>query len=379
MGLIARWAEILGERVSEPFRESPFPFAREYAKAWCRVVQKYPRLTGNTGYGRAFISGACPALGFPDPDLPPPPPFEEAPCPDKQYDVVLTITRQFNNNPPQTYNSPILRVYGPIQEIGLRQSPTTQTSFIEGFVRGFDADGAEYITVTSVGGVGFQATLDDYSITRTDGSLDNTDCFDPFGDLPPDPPIDEEDFNPVVPIPRYDDENNPLPPLEVPIIININPDVDLNVDIEIGGDKYDIDFEGLKKRDPVPKVDVRRFPKPTDDDVNVKPVVDTEEEGEVEEEVTEDEELLWVLVDVISAPRKGKSIVYKNADDITYFAGYFHWLVDGQASYRMPEIPIRKQRNAFQAPQGVKGYRILAVNGATLSARAYTQVLSADS
>lgn len=377
MTLIESWANFWTRRSLNPLARSIFPFTEAYIGAWCKVMQKYPRLVNLNPYAVSFVRASCPPLGYPDPPSPPPPPIIEAPCNGVQYDIVLNITRQFNNGSPSTYNSPILRIYGALQEIGIRQYPELETSFLQGFVAGFDENGVPAITTTDIGGVGFTATLNYYVISRTDGSPNNLDCYDPLADLPPDPEINPRDFTPVVPIPRQDEDGNPLPPLEIPITINLNPNSELNLDLTIEGDKYDIDYEGFKKRDP-PSF-TRTFPtkKPGDDGVFESPPVEAEEEA-VEEVVTEEEELLWVLVDVVQSPRGGKTITFSSAEDIVYFAGYLSWIVPFGGSYKLPQEPIRKQRSAFKAPDGVSGYRIVSVNGAILSSRKYTQVVSTE-
>lgn len=361
--------------INDGVERTAYPFFESYAKAWCNVVQKYPRLVGIPVYGKAFVSSVCPALGYPDPPYGTPPRYPQGQCPGIQYDIFLNIRRQFNDDPPVTYTSPRLRVYGPITDIGIRQNPDIQTSFLEGYVLGKDEVGGEFITTTPVGGVGFTGQLIYANIFRTDGLPVEIDCYDPNEDLPEDPPIDPSDFNPVVPFPRTDPDGNDTDPWYIPVQINLNPDVDFNLDFDIGGDKYDIDYEGFQRRDAPPVLTPVPKPTPVDEDVVEKDPVTTTPEEDIEQEIEEGEKLEWVLVDVVMPPRSGKTITYKDAADITYFAGYLNWLVDGNESYMLPEIPIRKAKNAFSAPDGVKGYRIISVNGAILVARAYVQQL----
>lgn len=363
MGLIEGWTSIFNRLASGRVAQGAHNLTDSYVGAWCNVVQKYPRLVGVPLYGRWFVSNVCPPLGYPDPPFPPPPPIIEAPCDGVQYEVFLNITRQFNNNPPTTYTSPRLLVYGALQEINIRQSPSQQTSFLEGYVIGYDANGNEKTVTTPVGGVGFTAVLNYYEIFRVDGLPNNTNCYDPYQDLPPDPEIFPPDFNPVVPVPRNDDSGNPLPPINIPITININPDVDLNVDLDIGGNKYDIDFEGFKKRDDPLTIEPKPVPLPE----------------ELEEEVVEDEEIekegiIWAKVTVTQLPTRGKRLVSASSADVDHFAGFFSWTsnVSGE-KLRMQEIAIRKRKYIFRAPEGATGMRYYPVNGAILSVSVFTQ------
>lgn len=375
MTLLDSWRDMMEAFGENSPQRKLFPFFEEYAKAWCKVVQKYPRLVGIPIYGKAFVSQVCPPLGYPDPPYMPPPRHPQGQCEGVPYDIFLTIQRQFNDEPPVTYVSPRLRVWGQIEDIGIRQNPNRDTSFLEGYVTGYDENGESYTTTTPVGGVGFTGSLVYANVQRADGKPNDTDCYKPEDDLPEDPPINPDDFNPTVPFPRTDPDGNPAPPWYIPIEINLNPDVEFNLDLTINGDKYDIDFDGFSKRDKPPEITIPPKKKPGDDGVIESPDLTTEEEDVVEEEVEENEELLWVLVDITKNPFKGKTLLFANSQDNTYFAGYLSWLVNGQETYRMSEIPVRKRYSAFKAPEGVNGYRLVPVNGAILSARKYTQQL----
>lgn len=371
MGLLESWGEFFGRQTAGGIRRFGFPFTEAYLKAWCNVQQKYPRLVGLSGYHRGFVSGVCPAVGFPDPPLPPYPPYEEGKCPGVQYDVTINITRVSAVGQSQTYTSGIHRLYGSIEFIGVVKVLSGNDEIYRTRVVGYDETGNEKTLSFSVVGVGGVAYMNRYNIQRTDGLPHDPNCYNPIEDFPPDPPIDPDDFNPVIPIPRVDDNDDPLPPLEVPVIININPNVDFNIDINTDTDEYYFDDDGFNRRTPTP-APPRNSPPPIDSP-KVSPLPPIEDiEDVAEEEVQEGTELLYVLVTVTVPPYKGKTITYVDATDVTYFAGYFHWLVPGNTSYRLPEIPIRKQNNGFQAPPGTTGYRIIAVNGAKMVAQAYT-------
>lgn len=88
-------------------------------------------------------------------------------------------------------------------------------------------------------------------------------------------------------------------------------------------------------------------------------------EEEEEEEVANDPKIAWVLVDITSTPLHGSqhTILQNNAEDSTFFAGYFSWTY---GEYRHPEQPIRKLKNAYKNDIGADGFRLYTVNGAKL-------------
>lgn len=104
----------------------------------------------------------------------------------------------------------------------------------------------------------------------------------------------------------------------------------------------------------------------------------TEDVEEITETVPEDVELQWVLVEVSTLPKAGKTILLPDSENNIYFAGYFAWIVsDGSNSYYLPQEPIRRIRNAFSPPSGVSGYNVFAVNGSKLTVKKYTQIVEA--
>ena len=108
---------------------------------------------------------------------------------------------------------------------------------------------------------------------------------------------------------------------------------------------------------------------------------DEEEEGEkeLEEEEIIDGEISWVLVTVTQLPSKGKTILQNNADNNTYFAGYFSWIIEESGGkYRLEEQPIRKRQMAFKSPVDSLGYTVYTVNNAKISTRVYKQKIEGE-
>ena len=110
-------------------------------------------------------------------------------------------------------------------------------------------------------------------------------------------------------------------------------------------------------------------PPPGSDEVEETPPPNVSEEDEVEDIEVEDKEIIWVLVEISTFPIKGKSILASNQNDNDYFAGYFSWLLEDDKKYRLETFPIRKQFQAFKAPENIGGYSLYSVNGAKLKAK----------
>lgn len=115
------------------------------------------------------------------------------------------------------------------------------------------------------------------------------------------------------------------------------------------------------------------FPPFDPNDFNAGPPAGTAPEDELEEVEEEDALIEWILVSVVSPPKGGKTWVSTNAENVDQFAGFFSWTItaDG-APYRLKDLPIRKLRHAFRAPDGVTGYTLYAVRGAKLKVTKYT-------
>lgn len=218
---------------------------------------------------------------------------------------------------------------------------------------------------------------------RVDGLPD--DCGDPPLTYPPDPPVEPADFNISVPIEIYNTNNELVEIENIPVTFNVDNSKPLNIDIDMGGINLTIGAPGLETVDAPPA--------PEDPDTKVPFNINNydlfffgnedpqpgDEPLEQEEEEVEDETINWVLVEIVQTPGQGKSIIFPNPDNNTYFAGYFSWTIaTPSGTFRLAEIPIRKKRTAFKAPAQALGYKFYAVNGATLRAFIYKQKVETE-
>lgn len=182
-----------------------------------------------------------------------------------------------------------------------------------------------------------------------------------------------------------------------PITVNIGGQ--LNVTVDMGGFTFDNgggnpegqggNGENTDIPDvitPTPPVDVdttSKQPFVPDDFVEVKPTDNPEtpgvEDEEVEEIEVEDTLVRWVLVEVTTLPYQGKTILQTNSANNDYFAGYFHWEVTTPTGkWKLPALPIRKERNAFLAPTEAIGYSAYAINGAKIKLTQYNQKIEGE-
>lgn len=234
---------------------------------------------------------------------------------------------------------------------------------------------------------------------REDGLPD--DCGNSPTQYPPTSPT-VNDYTTIININSEDNSTLSYPVTYNPTTYNFPLDFDLggiNVQVNLGGIDFNfsaISIDGVPV--PLPSGESAPTPRPSDDgnrgfpgsepppnlieDYVPKPPNPEDFDEDIQEDVTGVEEtqdvgeVVWVLVEVTTYPTpiKNKIIIMNDSSDNTMFAGYLNWtiLVNGQ-EYRLPDIPIRKERSAFPAPRNTQGYRIYALNGARLRVTKYVQ------
>lgn len=384
MALIDSWADFWSRFARNAIDRTGFPFTEAYVKAWCKVVQKYPNLVALPFYGRAFAKATCPLMGYPDPPGAGYPPYPEGKCFGVKYFVSISITQSFFNGVTTTTTSrvmPTLTVWGRIERIGIRQSPNISTNFLQAYVQAYAQNGQPFIASADIGGVGFTAEMQTYLITRADGISTSADCVPPYQYYPPDPPINQGDFNPRIEIPIYNSNNNITGYNIIPVKINLNPSLSLGVDFDIDGKKYYFDFSGWNVGNSGNSDGGGdRIPPGGGAGTNLPPSGNTGTEFDptkLDETPVPTEELKkpgikWAKVVVSKLPDGGKRLVSADPNNVDHFAGFFSWTIDSGGVCRMEEIPIRKRRYIFPAPLGATGVKYYAINGAILSVSVFT-------
>ena len=191
----------------------------------------------------------------------------------------------------------------------------------------------------------------------------------------------------------YDGDNTEINVKPVFVENEFNADIDLEVplNLNLGGIQVGIDLGGITfsgggsrlpgggkepilpvpappeeepAPEPAPEPNIDRYKREFPGDSSPSP---GDESPETEEEQETNPAIEWVLVDIARPPLRSKTILQSNSSDNTYFAGYLGWtLATKQGSYRYTEQPIRKSKSAFKKPPEADGYRVYAVNGATL-------------
>lgn len=340
----------------------------------CSLWEKYPKqFVGNNPYGnfqRQFWNNLC----FPPPKtpiIPSPPLFQGGQCPVK-YNVSISIgvfpsTTSCSRSPDSISNFSA-SVWGEIADVFLAAPLGNCGGFSQLFIRchgnSFSSRTVELTNfLLSSQSYGRFFKILTVTVTRQDGQPDN--CGSINTDYPNTPPPlpGNETYNVTF---EGDDNNNFTFPL---VWNNIDFSIPLKFDFEVG--KIEVNFDGIdlnfdndnewkvfpplredKKKDRnfyIPRKDLEEEQSPT--------------EEEIEEEVTDDSSIKYVLVEITKTPAKGryKTILQNNPSDSTFFAGYFSWQYE---DHRFPEEPIRKKLNVFHNSVGADGFRLYTVNDA---------------
>jgi hypothetical protein len=351
--------------------------AKKAGVQMCRIYRKYPGLWNIQPGQKAFLNQVCPPLGEP-----PGGGFFE--YEGGQCGFLYTVTWRYGNSsgvvPTLSAGTNIASING---NLGPIASINTSVSGSVGTLTVVDSTGT---TRSASGTMPPADRIKKIFVRPPTGSVDN--CGNPSEKpLPPDETVDNNDFNfnfttennyPTVNT-NYNDLNFTYvgpPTINFPFKVKVGEinfkldldGADFGSDTDSNDDNLNNKFNDLdnklddldNKLDDLDVECICKEPyKPTTDyDVEVSP---TDEEEE--EEVENDPEIAWVLVEITSTPIRGSehSILQNNADDSTFFAGYFSWTY---GEYRTPEEPIRKIKNAYKNTIGADGFRLYTVNGA---------------
>ena len=378
----------------------------------CQLWSKYPDfITENkaigTSFARGFMTNLCKDKTLP---LAPQPPFEGGQC-FTRYDVTAICKVAVKNTFQGVNQGDIIRARtnnarhnGPIKQlvptpfkvnehIYIHAKPDSRNIPYPYYYQGgqifWGNPSNDNLPIAGV----YVSEIIGYELVREDGQADN--C----GDLPIQYPTTnhtQQDFQTIININIEDGDTLTFPLVYVPIDFNFPLNFDLgglNVTVDLGGINFDFNLIGIDglpislptgenppiipEKPPIdttPKNKTRCYlPLPPNSNDLDKTVSDDVEE---EEEETEPGKIVWILVTIINPPDGSnfKTITQDNPEDNTYFAGYFCWTIVAEGeTYRLPEEPIRKLKNAYFAPENTNGYRIYAINGARLKVTKFEQ------
>ena len=404
MAIIKTWNDLRND-IGQTAGDFSATVAEEIGTKICELHQKYPNSWVLSPFGRGFLTNICPSINVPPPNRINPQ-FEGGQCIGEEYFFTFTPIA-INTSTCQTiFGNPVtIEVVAPISQVFWEYTGVTVPSDCRG-VEETVYRGNYYIntgtgkvpilqnvTVSRLGIIqpvgDFFSDIKDISIAIKNGQ-DN--CGNSEDIYPPDPPIDPQDFNIEINIDNYN-INNEIKGSDT-YIINIPqpPDLTFPIDVEFGGDQIEVNYEGFDAPEvtdtpPNNGNQPNNLPPNSNSPIVYEPpsigdytvtVVDGVQQ--IEEEITEANQIVWILIDIEELPKGDKQIIFSDTSDNTYFAGYISWTinVNGQR-YRQPEIPIRKQRNAFQIPQNVTGYRVYSVNFAKLKITKYNQIVENSS
>lgn len=383
--LISRYVDFmnnLGERVGDAGQQ----FGFQAMNKLCQLRNDYPGKFLISPFGQGILNSTCPSPGSP------PPPDTGFPFTGGQCDFEYNIFGYYRN---KNVN------FGADRAIRFWRSSRPLRGQIIGIANTSPNFGTPFEVVNSLGET---TILEDNRATLVD---DNR----PYGFNTVSAPVayDNEVFiTRVVPVGGQEDvcgniDQTDPPPVIPPdelffdfVIVNdnretvISGDITFNVNLpdlpdvifNVGDNQFFFDFDGFNVSPPSAPAPPTFFPPSFDENNftrnNRRPSgggdgQPPDEPEELEQDEVVEDNIRYVIVNMIRSPIGGKSILLPNPEDSDFFAGYFAWIfqVNGE-DYRTPSQPIRKKRNIFVPPNGANGYRIYAVNGATLSSAYYT-------
>lgn len=336
----------------------------------CNLRTKYPKRFNRGGLLSPVMNALCDGRGYDNPPpIPPPLPFAGGRCLGEAYDAHITAITTNSDGTTSSRKSTALCI-GEIVDIRIAQAET-----------GDDTRGLLVITdngpssprdrVISTYPVRPATTrISKIEIFGADGALDDGRCDPPSG-YPDDPPDNDGDFDTTVTVDTYPDKpDGEREPVDVDITYDRDNEGGNRICGEAGGVRFCITSTGIESGN-----DAEETVGDDTDGGGAPPDDLAEAEGEEGEEAEElDPAIKWVTVEITTLPFSGKVVTHADTRDNDYFAGYFHWLVEANSKmWYMPAIPIRKELSVYKAPEGVQGYRLYAVNGATLKPTTYKE------
>jgi hypothetical protein len=394
---------------------NPFwQLATQAKKAACELWKNYPKefTGGNPGNApvRYMWNAFCqaPPINQP-PELPIPPPFEGGQCCDKTYQVSYEYTaRRCYQNRLIDSGVGVASIAGKVKWIGFRNAPP-----------GFNANGLflEYedcdlnihwagLWGTNVGVVDFNCNTENVFDPNSDaingvlssafitGIVTNDGSDDVCGSLPPsypnNPPPSEINytFNISEGDHHTDIDFKVAPKFYMPIVFK---GIDVNLHLDFGGVTFE--WHGPKEKpggekNPFPTKPPTtkppngddgggggENPKPGDPDLKEEEPKTADEVHPVIEKDPNGGQIVWVLIEITSIFENEKyHIEYQNSDDDVYFAGHICWINEQAGDWNSsPEYPIRRKTTILKKPPEYSGYKVRAINGATLVVKSYTQ------
>lgn len=390
---ILLWAEFI-TKGKAPTPDPSNQVAKEALKLYCNINKKYPaKLLQALPWNRAYIKWLCDEVAVPLPEPEEQPPYGQ--CVGVMYAAWGSGIAQLNpgsgNNVPLVSQGQMSRLSNipllpgkitRLQYINEKGQPVSASKYL--------SDGKTFTKPTYLqiyhGGsnsphvVTFTNSWGQIirEFRRSDG------LADVCGSLPPayseDPPTDPADFTKIVNIYNYNTDGSIRVTTPVPIVIPVGITGNFDFDFNAGGvdihfDLGGISYSGGNTTGGTTNNTTNNYYggggsnevfKPEDYEEEL-PTPEEEEEQQVKKPGIE-----FVLVTVETMPDKNKTILMKNQNDNTFFAGYFRWLLDApDGSYGYEEIPVRKKRQVFKNPGYTNGYRLYSVNGAVLSSKMY--------
>ncbi len=389
MGLIESWQQNR-ERIAQGVGDSVTKVREKNlivdgaTKVACYIAEFHPdNYNQTTPFLRALIDSTCRAINEPGLLPRPEPQFNGGQCDTFDYTVTVTFDRFFNGDFVQEQTFVFNAVPGAVLGAVARQTPN-DPRLIEIHVISSNPPANPAVTDRPIGGAGISAEITNVTVEPADSS-DADICGDPKPpDRPPtgDVPPEEKRFTV-----NFDGDDVTfdldLDSMTGTSLTFVNNDFDVTINLDGfstddsdtssgGGGAGGAGGDGTTSEEEEPRFRSKKTFKPEE-------LEETPVGIEVEEVEEEDETIEFVTVTVVGLPDSGRTYVSQNPEDIHMNAAYLRWTGAGEgAGFSYPDIAIRRLQTVHRRPDEAGGYRVYAVNGATISVSTYSEIVGDD-
>lgn len=370
MGILQTWNDILesiGTSAGLAYTKSYYyqQLNEPIVGVICNLWSKYPRGIPFNPYARSFVNSVCAQAGQPVATTIPAP-FQGGQCEGVRYTITVVASTQFNGN-PRDDRTDVHVTRGPIEDIYITKPITGNDPRILGWqINGKNEDGTPRPFGLPIGGVGWTAQEISIDIERTDGEPDT--CGNLTEDFPPNPVRDTNDFNKTVNIDYIDEGDNVIGSQDLNLNVDINSDLNIPINIQVGGVNLIVDIDGISTPDeslePIPDGGSEAVPLPGDD--SLEEIIGEEEEAE---EKDFENRLIWVEIDISQTPTNINNQWGGGSPDL-YFLGWFEFKI---GDYYLPREFLQFKKSIFLAPENATGYAYTLYLGVKGTAKAYVQ------
>lgn len=368
MGLFKSWAEWIVD-AQNTARSFDQDVGNVVVGQACNIYNRYGGLLPNLPFQRARLQSLCEVNQTPivAPNFPAP----YAQCPGDRYRMIFREYKSLNGVLPAEVGlrdnesrwsviltAPIVSVdairNGNVIDSGYIDFPDPTFRTNTNVVRVVHAGG----TVTSDFNLGSSFGI---KVIRFDPNNEGIDglCDEENPQVVPD------DLTSDVTINNYNSEGDVISTHNIPLVFApINNVLSLPIAIDFGGTTIILTEDGYGTPDGIEESEDEAQEQPFNTfNFNQEDIILVEEQAEEEDVSVE-----YLTVTVTTPPCSGRTYVSSNPDNVHFNAAYLRWTgTGGGAEFDFPDIPIRRLKTLHRRPDDAGGYKIYAVNGASIA------------